>query len=87
MTEREEGVAEEGERKLKLLFRNVIFFLILEGAIFCVCRKPYEGENDMFECEVCNEWYHHECIGFVGSEEDAQTLDFHCMKCLKYESI
>lgn len=66
--ERGEGAAEEGEKRFKLSFSNVSILLFLEGAIFCVCRKPYEGENDMFECEVCNEWYHHECIGFVGSE-------------------
>ena len=39
----------------------------------------------MMQCDVCNEWYHHACIGFVGNEEDAQELDFHCMKCMKFE--
>jgi hypothetical protein len=65
---------------------NVNICYSIEGGIFCVCRKPYKGEFDMFECEVCNEWYHHDCIGFIGSELDARFLVFHCMKCLKYES-
>lgn len=50
-----------------------------------MCKKPYEGETDMFECEVCGEWYHFKCLGFIGSEEDAQTMEFTCMKCMKFE--
>lgn len=38
----------------------------------------------MMQCDVCNEWYHHACIGFIGTEEDAQDFDFHCMKCMKF---
>ena len=58
----------------------------VEGGTFCICRRPYEGEDDMIECDVCQEWYHHKCIGFIGSEEDAQNMEFHCMKCMKFES-
>lgn len=39
----------------------------------------------MFECEVCGEWYHFKCIGFIGTEEDAQVMEFTCMKCMKFE--
>ena len=41
---------------------------------------------DMIECEICGEWYHYKCIGFIGTEADAQTLEFHCMKCMKFQS-
>ena len=31
-------------------WKKVFFIFILEGGIFCLCRKPYEGETDMCEC-------------------------------------
>lgn len=43
------------------------FFFNSEGGIFCICRKPYENEMDMIECEICGEWYHYKCIGFIGT--------------------
>ena len=39
----------------------------------------------MIECEICNEWYHFGCLGFIGQEADAQGIQFKCMKCMKYE--
>ena len=41
----------------------------------------------MLECEVCGEWYHFKCLGFVGSELDAQSMEFSCMKCMKFEDL
>lgn len=38
----------------------------------------------MFQCEVCGEWYHFRCVGFIGSEEDAREMQFACMKCMKF---
>ncbi len=70
----------------KLWLKKVNIWLISEGGIFCICRKPYENEMDMIECEICDEWYHYKCIGFIGTEADAQTLEFHCMKCMKFQS-
>lgn len=49
-TEKVGEATEEDVKKYKQSLNNVKYFLSLEGAIFCVCRKPYEGENDMFEC-------------------------------------
>jgi len=59
-------------------------FYYLEGGIFCICKKPYEGETDMVECDVCGEWYHYRCLGSIGTEEDAQKMEFKCMKCMKF---
>lgn len=39
----------------------------------------------MFECQVCGQWYHFKCLGFIGAEEDAQQMEFKCMKCMKFE--
>lgn len=72
--------------KVKLSFNKVNIQFKLEGGIFCICRKPYENELDMIECEICGEWYHFKCIGFIGTEVEAQNLEFHCMKCMKFQS-
>lgn len=32
-------------------------------------------------CEKCDEWYHLECVGFLGTMDDAETLDFVCKFC------
>lgn len=29
--------------------------------VYCVCRKPYDGEK-MVECSTCKEWFHCSCI-------------------------
>lgn len=40
----------------------------------------------MIECEICNEWYHFGCLGFIGEESEAQGMEFNCMKCMKFEN-
>ena len=34
-------------------------------------------------CDFCDNWYHYSCIGFLGTEQDAQALKFVCDKCEK----
>jgi hypothetical protein len=29
----------------------------------------------MFECSLCLNWYHYECVGFMGSQEEAEAID------------
>ncbi|TMW63686.1 hypothetical protein Poli38472_002627 [Pythium oligandrum] len=45
---------------------------------FCSCRGP---ENmSMICCDVCDEWYHSECIGM--SNEEMELLDaYRCLRC------
>ena len=32
----------------------------------------------ILECEKCEEWFHYECLGFLGTELDASIIDFIC---------
>ena len=44
----------------------------------------------MLECEKCEEWFHYNCFGFIGSELDASIIEFICPKCIskeKFETI
>eukprot|EP00793_Prasinoderma_coloniale_P000916 PRCOL_00007006-RA len=31
--------------------------------LHCVCRKPYDGSSCMILCDVCDTWFHYECVG------------------------
>ena len=35
----------------------------------------------MMECEVCYDWFHFSCIGYKGTIEEANKLDFKCKNC------
>ncbi len=30
--------------------------------LYCICKQPYDGEVFMICCDLCNEWYHGECV-------------------------
>eukprot|EP00828_Plagiopyla_frontata_P042835 TRINITY_DN651_c0_g1_i11.p1 TRINITY_DN651_c0_g1~~TRINITY_DN651_c0_g1_i11.p1 ORF type:complete len:261 (-),score=68.93 TRINITY_DN651_c0_g1_i11:24-806(-) len=50
---------------------------------YCYCQQYYVEGDKMMECELCNGWFHYDCIGFIGTEQQAQTLTFFCEKCIK----
>ena len=54
--------------------------------VFCKCRKIYDADtedNVMFQCKICEDWYHDECIGLMAHEDDFEDLI--CASCaLKY---
>ena len=37
---------------------------------YCVCKQTYEG--DMVECEICKQWYHFNCIGYVNNNKEKE---------------
>ncbi|CAD8169898.1 unnamed protein product [Paramecium octaurelia] len=47
---------------------------------YCICKQQNDNE-EMMQCEICSEWYHLSCLGFLGSIEEAQKLLFYCFKC------
>ncbi|KAL4442844.1 hypothetical protein ABPG74_010733 [Tetrahymena malaccensis] len=49
--------------------------------VYCVCRRKYQEGDQMMECEKCQEWYHFECIGFKGTIDEADQLNFMCKFC------
>ncbi|KAL0237762.1 hypothetical protein GEMRC1_012236 [Eukaryota sp. GEM-RC1] len=52
--------------------------------VYCTCRRPFFGV--MVCCDVCDEWFHIECVGL--SEDDANKADeWECKMCLKKKEI
>ncbi|ESN99531.1 hypothetical protein HELRODRAFT_84338 [Helobdella robusta] len=51
-----------------------------DNTLYCICRKPYESNQFMIECDVCNDWFHGKCVGI--KEQSASDIEFyHCPNC------
>jgi hypothetical protein len=36
---------------------------------YCLCRRAYDEQIPMLECDKCGEWFHFECVGLRGQGE------------------
>jgi hypothetical protein len=39
--------------------------------LFCICHSSYDEEDEdrtMFQCEICQDWFHDTCIGTVPND-------------------
>merc|ERR1739838_1246359 len=51
--------------------------------LWCICRKPYD-DRFMICCDLCDEWYHGECVGItkaMGRDMEKYGVDYVCPKC------
>eukprot|EP00731_Ephydatia_muelleri_P000114 Em0001g114a len=51
-----------------------------EKEVYCLCRRAYDPNEFMIECDVCKEWFHGSCVGI----EEHQAVDiesYHCPNC------
>ena len=51
----------------------------------CKLADPVDGEgNTMWvQCEICDVWYHPECVGLSADDLDDEELSFNCVSCLE----
>ncbi|EGR27007.1 PHD-finger family protein, putative [Ichthyophthirius multifiliis] len=49
--------------------------------LYCICRQKYTYGDQMMACEICNEWFHFKCLGYKGSIEEAEKIQFICTLC------
>lgn len=48
--------------------------------LLCSCRTPYDANKFYVGCDMCNNWFHGDCVGI--SEEMSKTLtEFVCDEC------
>ncbi|XP_021073188.1 histone lysine demethylase PHF8-like [Mus pahari] len=48
--------------------------------MYCLCRQPYNVNHFMIECDLCQDWFHHSCVGI--KEENAVDIDiYHYPDC------
>ena len=50
----------------------------LDDKLYCICRQKWDGKL-MIECELCDNWYHPECIGI--NEKDDIKLNLMYIIC------
>lgn len=48
--------------------------------LYCICRTPYDETKFYVGCDLCNNWFHGDCVGIT--EESSRTLtEFVCDEC------
>ncbi|KAG5899121.1 hypothetical protein JTB14_021623 [Gonioctena quinquepunctata] len=48
--------------------------------VYCICRTPYDETKFYVGCDLCNNWFHGDCVGIT--EESSKTLtEFICTEC------
>ncbi|XP_052676429.1 lysine-specific demethylase 7B-like isoform X2 [Crassostrea angulata] len=51
-----------------------------EETVYCLCRKPYDENEFMIECDICKDWFHGSCVGV--QEYQATDIEiYHCPNC------
>ncbi|CAO3683571.1 unnamed protein product [Rhizopus stolonifer] len=53
-----------------------------DNKLYCICRKPYDSTRFMIACDVCDDWFHGECISIKEIESEFVDL-YYCHKCSK----
>lgn len=48
--------------------------------LYCICRTPYDETKFYVGCDLCNNWFHGECVDIT--EESSKTMsEFICTEC------
>jgi hypothetical protein len=42
---------------------------------YCLCRRAYDEQIPMLECDQCGEWFHFECVGLRGQGGGTSSKD------------
>ncbi|KAL0089630.1 hypothetical protein J3Q64DRAFT_1729499 [Phycomyces blakesleeanus] len=55
-----------------------------DDTLYCFCRTPYDAPRFMIACDLCDQWFHGECIGI--SEKQSEFIGhYFCHSCAKRE--
>eukprot|EP01048_Picozoa_sp_COSAG05_P002404 COSAG05_NODE_98_length_19441_cov_32.923327_7_plen_504_part_00 len=48
--------------------------------LYCHCKTPYDDSRVMLACEICNNWFHFDCVG-VEADQVKKVKNFMCRNC------
>ncbi|KAF9982446.1 hypothetical protein BGZ75_006150 [Mortierella antarctica] len=51
-----------------------------DGALYCICRTPYDPSRFMIACDQCDDWFHGDCVGVAEKEIDLVD-QYYCKRC------
>ena len=50
----------------------------LATRLYCVCRRPWDGQEFMIACDSCHEWFHAGCVGLeLRTAQEFTSAAFH----------
>ncbi|KAF5303230.1 hypothetical protein FQR65_LT19011 [Abscondita terminalis] len=48
--------------------------------VYCICRTPYDETKFYVGCDLCNNWFHGDCVG-ITEESSKSMTEFICTEC------
>lgn len=48
--------------------------------LYCICRTSYDDSKFYVGCDLCNNWFHGECVG-ISEENSKKMSEFICNEC------
>jgi len=51
---------------------------------YCLCNDTYQDGDFMIACDVCDDWFHGECVG-ISEEEGIKMEKYICRLCQECE--
>jgi hypothetical protein len=48
--------------------------------LYCHCQLPYDDSRVMIACDVCDQWYHYDCVG-ITKRDASRVKHFMCRNC------
>jgi len=49
---------------------------------YCICQTKNDPGKPMICCDMCDEWFHHACLGLDSSMKYEKEVEWHCPGCL-----
>uniref|UniRef100_A0A182PDS7 Bromodomain-containing protein n=1 Tax=Anopheles epiroticus TaxID=199890 RepID=A0A182PDS7_9DIPT len=46
----------------------------------CICQTPYDDSKFYVGCDLCNNWFHGDCVG-ISEEESKKITEYICSEC------
>jgi hypothetical protein len=50
--------------------------------VYCICKRPWSEDEgrDMVGCDVCQDWFHLDCVG-IKTLKEVENIDYKCPTC------
>ena len=62
---------------------------LIDYSLYCICKRPYSDNELMIgkrlwfilECGKCENWFHFECVGIIGNQDEMENVEYYCDEC------
>ncbi|KAL1494312.1 hypothetical protein ABEB36_009929 [Hypothenemus hampei] len=74
------GVTAGGRSKKSKSSPNSGHGKLRKEKVYCICRTPYDETKFYVGCDLCNNWFHGDCVG-ITEESSKDLTEFVCDEC------